>query len=219
MSQSTLARMAERLNRRHRRRSAGVDLPPLILLTDEKRLADPSTALAGLPPGAAVILRHTPATDRVALARRLKLACRRCGLRLLIAAGPGDRGLAGALAARIGADGVHLPERLVGRARLRRPGRLVTAAAHGPAGLRRARRANADAALLSPVFPTDSHPGAPTLGPLRFAAWARRAPLPVYALGGVDAVTARRLAASNAAGLAGIGFAIGSASRQKPGGR
>ena len=73
--------------------------------------------------------------------------------------------------------------------------------------------------ILSPVFPTDSHPGAPTLGPLRFAAWARRAPLPVYALGGVNAVTARRLAASNAAGLAGIGFAIGSASRQKPGGR
>ena len=219
MSQSTLARMAERLNRRHRRRSAGVGLPPLILLTDEKRLADPSTALAGLPPGAAVILRHTPATDRVALARRLKLACRRCGLRLIIAAGPGDRGLAGALAARIGADGVHLPERLVRRARLRRPGWLVTAAAHGPAGLYRARRAGADAALLSPVYPTASHPHAPTLGPLRFAAWARRAPLPVYALGGVTAVTARRLAASNAAGLAGIGFAIASPPHQKPGGR
>ncbi len=70
MFHSTLARMAERLNRR---RSPGAGLPPLILLTDEKRLADPSMALAGLPPGAAVILRHTHATDPVAFARRLKL--------------------------------------------------------------------------------------------------------------------------------------------------
>ncbi len=102
---------------------------------------------------------------------------------------------------------------------MRRPGGLVAAAAHGPAGLYRARRAGADAALLSPVYPTASHPRAPTLGPLRFAAWARRAPLPVYALGGVTAVTARRLAASNAAGLAGIGFAVGPPARQVPGGR
>lgn len=214
MSIAILARMAERLNRRQRRRSAGPALPPLILMTDEGRLADPVPALAALPPGAAVILRHYRAADRVALARRLKLACRRSGLRLIIAAAPGERGPAGALAARIGADGVHLPERLVGRPRWRRPGWLVTAAAHGPAGLRRARRADADAALLSPVFPSESHPGARVLGPLRFAAWARRAPLPVYALGGVDAVTARRLAGSNAVGVAGIGFADGPARRQ-----
>ncbi|WP_343868577.1 thiamine phosphate synthase, partial [Caenispirillum bisanense] len=60
----------------------------------------------------------------------------------------------------------------------------------------------ADAALLSPVFPTRSHPGAATLGPWRFSLWAGAARLPVVALGGVTAATARRL--GHAAGTAGI---------------
>ena len=59
--------------------------------------------------------------------------------------------------------------------------------------------------LLSPVFETKSHPGNAGLGVLKFAAWGRRAPLPVYALGGIDAGNARRLSHSGAAGIAGIG--------------
>jgi len=180
-------------------------LPPLILLTDDVRLPDPAAAVSRLRRGSAVILRHYNTPDRAALARTLARICRRRGLRLLIA---GDW----RLAAAVGADGVHLPEGLVRRgpgawnAGLpRRPGFLVTAAAHSPAALFRAVRAGADAALLSPVFPTASHPGAPTLGVLRFALWCRSAPLPVYALGGVDTRTAPRLAGSGLAGLAGIG--------------
>ncbi|MBD0272951.1 MAG: thiamine phosphate synthase, partial [Acetobacteraceae bacterium] len=87
-----------------------------------------------------------------------------------------------------------------------RPGPLLTAAAHGRAGLARGRRLDADAVLLSPVFPTASHPGAPALGPWRWAALARRAGRrPVVALGGLDALTARRLPRALAAGLASIG--------------
>jgi len=48
--------------------------------------------------------------------------------------------------------------------------------------------------LLSPVFPTRSHPGQPTLGPVRFRLLAARAGLPVIALGGMNRATARRLA-------------------------
>jgi thiamine-phosphate pyrophosphorylase len=219
----SLARIADRLNRC---RCGGGDagLPALILLTDARRLPDPLPALAGLPRGAAVILRHYGVAGRSGLARRLLAACRIRRLRLIIAADPAERpgALPGALAARTGAAGVHLPERLLGRAYLRRPGRLITAAAHGPAGLRRACRAGAAAALLSPVFATQSHPGARPLGPNRFAAWARRAPLPVYALGGIDARTARRLGASGAVGLAGVDLAQNGdrpRRRQKPGGR
>ena len=69
----------------------------------------------------------------------------------------------------------------------------------------RAALAGVDAVLLSPVFPTKSHPGAAPIGPLRFAAWVRECPLPVYALGGVSLQSARRLASSGAAGFAGIG--------------
>ncbi len=168
-------------------------------MTDERRLPDPVAAVEALPRGSAVILRHYTAPGRHLLARRLAAVCAVRGIRLLIG---GDAGLAQA----VGAQGVHLPEYLARRGACprRRPGWLVTAAAHSPAALCRAARAGADAALLSPVFPTASHPGVPPLGPWRFAAWCRRSPIPVYALGGVSAANARRLILAGAVGLAGI---------------
>jgi len=54
------------------------------------------------------------------------------------------------------------------------------------------------------VFPTLSHQRAPGLGVVRFTALARTSPLPVYALGGINAATARRLTSSGTAGLAAI---------------
>ena len=190
----TLAELARRLkpSRPH------AHLPPLILMTDIVRLPDPLPAIRRLPPGSAVIVRHPDPLARRTLAAGLLEVCRAAGVRLLIAADP-------RLAEALGADGVHLPEALVraGRRR-RRPGWLVTAAAHSPRALRRAADAGADAALLSPVFATRSHPGAPAIGAVRFTAWARAAPLPVYALGGVTPETAGRLADSGACGFAGI---------------
>ncbi len=198
----TIANAARALNLRSAARHPRArDLPPLILMTDEARLPDPVAALAGLPRGSAVILRHygdgVSASARLRLARDLARTCRRRGLRLLVAASP-------RLAAAVGAAGVHLPEWMVAAgtlaARMRRPGWIVTAACHSEAALMRAARLGADAALLAPVFPTASHPHAPALGAVRFARIAHGSPIPVYALGGVDAAGARRLAGSAAAG-------------------
>ena len=179
------------------------DLPPLMLMTDTLRLPDPQPALTRLPRGSAVILRHYDAPDRAGLARRLAVQCRSAGVRLLIA---GD----GRLAAAVAADGLHLTETQIAHGRRtwrlwRRPGWLVTAAAHSPSAVRRAARAGVDAVLLSPVFATASHPGAPPLGAMLFARWVRHSPVPVYALGGVSSITAPRLAGSGAAGLATVG--------------
>lgn len=185
-------------------------LPLIILVTDKTRLPDPAAAIRRLPRGSAVILRHYGQPDRHALAHRLASLCRRRGVRLLIAGN-------WRLAAAVGAGGVHLPEAATrqgpmawgGKSALRRPGFLVTAAAHSPAALWRAKRAGADAALLSPVFATASHPGAKGIGVLRFAAWCRQAPLPVYALGGIDRQTACRLMNADTAGFAAIGALAG----------
>ncbi|MBT3536145.1 MAG: thiamine monophosphate synthase, partial [Rhodospirillaceae bacterium] len=86
----------------------------------------------------------------------------------------------------------------------RKPGWLITAAAPSPAAVRRAARQDVDAALLSPVFATASHPGAVELGTVRFANWVRGAPLPVYGLGGISAANGNRLLHSGAAGIAAI---------------
>ncbi len=171
-------------------------------MSDFARLVDPGPLLGALPAGAIVLYRNYESRG-VREARALKSLCRRHGLLLIVAEDPW-------LARQAEADGLHLSERTArqsGRARTAkmRPGGLLTIAAHSPAGLIRAAALGADAALLSPVFETKSHPGAAGLGILKFVAWGRRAPLPVYALGGINAGNASRLTHSGAAGIAGIG--------------
>ncbi|HVY33724.1 MAG TPA: thiamine phosphate synthase [Caulobacteraceae bacterium] len=101
---------------------------------------------------------------------------------------------------------MHLPERLALRARRwRRPGLLITAAAHSEPAIRRARLAGCDAVLVSAVFASSSPSAGRPMGAVRFAALVRRARMPVYALGGIDARTAARLLSSGAAGLAAVG--------------
>ncbi len=114
----------------------------------------------------------------------------------------------GRLALRIGA-GLHVPDRAPTRGLLpflaNRRAAWLSAAVHGRAGVARARRLGADVALVSPAFPTESHPGAPALGPMRWAALARGTGRPAVALGGMSARALRRLPRGVAAGWAGIG--------------
>ena len=56
----------------------------------------------------------------------------------------------------------------------------------------------------SPAFPTLSHKERASLGVTRLRLMAARAVLPVYALGGVNAQTAQRLAGARLAGIAAI---------------
>ena len=194
---TTLAKLARELNSTAR---SGRGLPALVLLSDRRRLADPIPAAKRLPLGAAVILRHYDAPERADLARRLARICRERRILLLVA---GD----GALAAEVGAAGLHFPESRVAECavwRDRRQDWLITAAAHSLPALMRAHAAGADAALLAPVFATASHPDARPIGPLRFARLVRASPLPVYALGGVNRATAARLKGSGAVGIAAI---------------
>jgi len=193
VERAKLARAALALN-------ASFPLPPLILMTDEKRLRDPVAAARLLPKGAAIILRHTVAETRRALGQALSRIAHECGLLLLIA---GDA----PLAARIGADGLHLPEARASEAKHWKcvhPAWLITAAAHSERALASAARAGADAALLAPAFPTLSHRERAALGVVRLRLMAERAALPVYALGGVNAQNVQRLAGARLAGIAAI---------------
>lgn len=174
-------------------------------MTDRHRVARPLAVIARLEPDCAVIFRDYDAKDRAQLGRALAEACRTRGVRFLVA---GD----GALAEFLKADGLHMPEVRVSeinRWRQAHPDWLVTAAAHSGSALERAARAGADAALLSPVFPTASHPETQdesrTLGPETFNALSNQSPLPVYALGGITADTAALIAGRHTAGLAAIG--------------
>jgi thiamine-phosphate pyrophosphorylase len=183
----------------------GKPLPRLVFFTDPIRTPNPLAVIARLPRGVGVVFRPFGARDAITTGRRLARAAHLRGL--VILAGADSR-----LAAAIGADGVHLPERWAWKAaglRRARPGWIVTAAAHSRPAIVRASAAGADAVFVSPVFASASPSAGQPLGALRFAALAHDARLPVYALGGVNGITARRLARSGAAGLAAVEALLG----------
>jgi thiamine-phosphate pyrophosphorylase len=157
----------------------------LWLLSDERNDAVLEEALRRLPRGSGFIFRHYRLPDRERVARWFEL------LRIARARGHVAILADSSLTAREwGADGIY------GAPRALYPAMndlLTLATAHDLADIGAANRMHADAVLVSPVFPTRSHSGAPALGPARFRLLAARARMPVIALGGMDARAARRL--------------------------
>jgi 8-oxo-dGTP diphosphatase len=147
--------------------------------------------------------KDLPEAERLQLAREVVKRARPYKARVLVN-GPPE------LAVAAGADGVHLDSGALMKCAVRPDcagldSFLVGASCHSAEEL--ARAANiADFAMLSPVLPTESHPGEPTLGWERFSRLATQSPIPVYALGGVsldDLDTARQHGAHGLAMLRG----------------
>jgi len=196
-SQRRLWRTAATLGRERRQ---GKGLPVVWFVSDPDRTPDPVSIAGRLPAGTGIILRHFGRPEAGRWADALADVAFRRGLVLLIAADPD-------LAAKVGAGGVHMPERMIGslpRLRLRHPTWIVTASAHSLPALGRARLAGADAALLSAIFPSRSASAGRPLGPIRLANAVRAAGVPVFALGGVNADTAPRLIGTEVAGFAAV---------------
>jgi thiamine-phosphate pyrophosphorylase len=165
---------------------------PLVMMTDDRK-ADWVRAARALPHGSVVVVRGRDTKQRRALAEQLQ------GLAtVLVADDP-------ALAAGIGAAGLHLPELRMREAahwRALFPDWIITSSAHSLRALMGSHML--DAVFLSPVFATASHQQACLLTPVRAAFIAAQSPVPVYALGGVNSCNAARLAPAFS-GIAAIG--------------
>lgn len=175
-------------------------LPPQWLFSDERLAVGVAQLAALLPPGSGIVLRHDslPPSARWRLLRRLMRLSRTRSLTVLLAGTPGT-------ARRWGADGVHLRQREAHRARQAHAlGLILTLPVHDAREARRARQAKADAAFVSPLHPTRSHPGAPALGRAAWLRLARLAGGQAIALGGMTAARARQL---NRASRLGAGWA------------
>jgi thiamine-phosphate pyrophosphorylase len=159
-------------------------LPDLWLVTDARNDHALEQVLARLPRGSGVIFRHyhLAGPERRARFKALRRAARRKG-HLFVLSGTA------AEAQSWRADGTYgEPQRLA-----KNPALLRLTSVHSLREIAGARRVRADGVLLSPVFPTRSHPGAKPLGPVRFRLVAARAAMPVIALGGMVEHNARRL--------------------------
>lgn len=174
-------------------------LPPLLFFTDPVRTPEPWTTAALLPAGSAVVFRAFSAPDALLYGQRLKAACLTAGVKLLV-------GRDDVLASALDADGLHLPERDLERAKALRylyPQWLLTGAVHMASTWKWA--APLDAAVVSPVFSAGGASASKSaLGIEGFNALTATAPCPVYALGGIHAGNAGTLLQTHACGLAGV---------------
>ncbi|KCZ59963.1 hypothetical protein HY30_13110 [Hyphomonas chukchiensis] len=171
-------------------------LPPVFFLTDPQRTPDPASIARTLPEGWGIIHRHFGAADASFVGAQLAAISRQRHLRLLIAADP-------QLALQVGADGVHWPHARLAQSRQwkDRMG-LMTASAHSPAELRAIAGFPIDAALVSAIFPSASPSAGKPLGAPALRRLGQSAPCPIYALGGVNAGNAGKVAPF--AGLAAV---------------
>ena len=169
------------------RYSAGMaqdqSVPDIWLLSDARNDAVLEDAIRRLPPGSGFVFRHyhLDAEGRAARFAQLLPLLRGAGHWAIVSNGFQT-------AEAWGADGVY------GRLEaIAPPGFRWIATAHNEAEIADANEYGACAVMLSPVFPTRSHPGADTLGIARFRELAALSEIPVIALGGMTPERARIL--------------------------
>jgi thiamine-phosphate pyrophosphorylase len=180
--------------------------PALLLITDRRQAQRPLADIVEAACAAGcrwISLREKdlPAEEQVALAKSLLPIAKRFAARLTL---HGDANLAEA--AHL--DGVHLPaggDAARARALLGRE-RLVGISIHGAAEAAKLDPSLVDYAIAGPVYETESKPGyGPALGPEGIAGIAAAAPVPILAIGGIDADKAPELVRAGAAGIAVMG--------------
>lgn len=140
--------------------------------------------------------KHAPYDEALALARELKDACAEAGVPFVI-----DDDVA--LAAEVGADGVHVGQSDTACAEARRilgPDAIVGVSARTVAEALEAADADADYLGVGALHPTPTKPDAVDVTYDELRAICDAVSIPVVGIGGVDATTAHELAGTGAAG-------------------
>ena len=180
-------------------------LPKIIIIFDDKKFIKKKFESLKIPRGSAILFRSYKIKDRKKIAKEILKFCRIKSLKLLISSDV-------KLAREINADGVHLPEYMiydqskinwkrfkVWKSKFKW---IVTAAAHIKKTLYVAIKYDIDAVLLSPVFPSKSHPNSKNLGLNKFSKIVKKTKLPIYALGGINIKNIKSLIETDIIGYA-----------------
>ena len=170
-------------------------VPTCWLMTDARLGTAMVAIIAHMPPRSAVVVRaHALDQHGADAAIRSIRRVSRAKRHLLLFAGPGEP-------TRRGYDASHGGP--LSRTR-KRQCRLLSMAVHNAQEARRARRLGADYAIISPIWPTRSHLGAPAIGNRSLAMLAAMAGGAAIALGGMDAKRFRSARRFGATGWAAI---------------
>jgi thiamine-phosphate pyrophosphorylase len=178
--------------------------PPLLVITDRRQAALPlaevvAAALAGGCRWISLREKDLLEGEQVAWAEKLAPLAHRFGARLTV---HGDIAAASVL------DGVHLPEGGDARAARDRlgPEKLIGLSIHTPKQASAADPAVLDYLVAGPVYESASKPGyGPALGAKGLAEFTRATPLPIIAIGGIDAGNIAEVMQAGVAGAAVMG--------------
>jgi thiamine-phosphate pyrophosphorylase len=183
--------------------------PPLLIVTDRQqaRLPLADVVRAVLAAGCRWVSmreKDLAADDQIALAAVLLPIARRHGACLTL---HGDAGLAKSC----GVDGAHLPagsNPSAGRALLGRE-KLIGVSVHTVTEAEAIDSDVVDYAIAGPAFETASKPGyGPEIGRKGLSEIARASPVPVLAIGGLNATRAAEVLAAGPVGIAVMGSAM-----------
>jgi thiamine-phosphate pyrophosphorylase len=162
-----------------------VDLPRILVITDRTQVRTTVENVVRAiceDAGCSWVLlrdRDLPPLERRRMAVRLREVTQECGTKLSISSDA-------ALAADVGAEGVHL-QRIIDIAGVRAtlPRGWIGVSAHSVADVRLAKEEGADYVTLSPIFPSESKIGyGPPLG-IETIRDAAEIGIPILALGGI----------------------------------
>lgn len=147
-------------------------IPRCWLMCDARLGGHMPAIIAAMPPRSAVIVRPY-AMEQLSLAQMLRAIRRAARARRhrLLLSGRGSLS---------GYDGRH------GAAHKGKKSTFLSLSVHNGAEAQRARRGQADVVLVSPLWPTRSHPDAKEIGHARFRQLARQSGCPAIALGGMN---------------------------------
>ena len=180
-------------------------LPKIIMIFDDEVFDKKKFLNLKIPKESAFLLRSYKAKERKKIAKQLLKFCKVKKLKLLIASDI-------KLAEEINANGVHFPEYMIKKRNKinwviiknikSKKNWIITTAAHNLQTLKKVENFDIDAVLLSPVFPSKSHPNSKNLGINKFVKIIKKTKLPIYALGGINIKNVKSLVETDIIGYA-----------------
>ena len=194
----------ELLNYSKEIRSKDNKLPKVIIIFDDELFDKKKLLKLKIPKKSAFLLRSYETKKRKKIAKQLLKFCKIKKIKLLI-------GSDIKLAEDIKADGIHFPEYMIKKNKINWIGIknvkskkrwIITTSVHSIQSLKKAEGLDIDAGLLSPVFPSKSHPNSKNLGLNKFSKIVKKTKLPIYALGGINIKNVKSLTETDIIGYA-----------------
>ena len=194
----------ELLNYSKEIRSKNNKLPKVIIIFDDELFDKKKLLKLKIPKKSAFLLRSYETKKRKKIAKQLLKFCKMKKIKLLI-------GSDIKLAEDIKADGIHFPEYMIKKNKINwidiknvksKKRWIITTSVHSIQSLKKAEGLDIDAVLLSPVFPSKSHPNSKSLGLNKFSKIVKKTKLPIYALGGINIKNVKSLTETDIIGYA-----------------